>query len=74
MDEQRKENERLNMEVSKKETEIKELQTQLGRVRMEAQVLKRKKLMNEVSKHIAHLKEQRKEGPRKAVLHVKKII
>ena len=38
VDEQRKENEWLNTKLSKKEIGIKELQTQLGPVKMEAQV------------------------------------
>ena len=40
----------------------------------EKQLLKRKEVMNEGCKQIAHLMEQLKKGPQKAVLHVKKII
>ena len=77
--EQRKENERMKSELTKKDNGIKELRTQLGLVKTETQVQaqhlqRRKEVMQEANKKIAHLMEQLREQPQKAVLHVKKII
>ena len=56
-----------------------EIQAQLDRVKMEAQVQlkqlqRRKDVINEANTQITRLMEQLKEGPQKAMLHIKKII
>ena len=76
---QQTENERVSTELAKKNNGMTELQAQLGRVKMEAQVQlkqlqRRKEVIDEANIQIARLMEQLKEGPQKAILHVKKII
>ena len=69
----------MKMELAKKESGMKELQTHLAMVKIEAQVqnnqsLKRKEVMAEANKQIVYLMEQLWEGPRKTTLHMKKIM
>ena len=76
---QRTENERLSTKLAKKNNGMTELQAQLGRVKMEAQVQlkqlqQRKEIINEANTQITRLMEQLKEGPQKAMLHIKKIV
>ena len=79
VDEQSQENARLQTKLAKKDTGMKQLQIQLGMVKMEAQaqakqLQKRKEVMEEANKQIAYLMEHMKEEPRKTTLHMKKIM
>ena len=75
VEERNQENERLKTESTKKDSGMKELQTQLAMVKMESQVqnkqlLKHKEVMDEANKQITYLMEQLREGPWKTTLHM----
>ena len=69
----------MKMELAKKESGMKELQTYLGMIKMEAQVQSKqlqkwKEITDTANKKISYLMEQLKEGPQKTTLHMKKIM
>ena len=79
VEERSRETEQLKTELAKKDNGTKELQTQLEMTKMKVQVQykqlsKRKEVMAEANKQITHLVEQRREGPWKTTLHLKKLM
>ena len=78
MEDQRKDNERLSTELTKKNNQIAELQTQQSKVKMKSEVQvkqlqRRMELIREANKWITELLATLQEGSQKAIMQVKKI-